>query len=125
MKYHVSNLSGQWIVEHGPTRGICKEMSLFCVGACSREKGDKPIRMEDRVCNHIEELTCMTWLAGAVERLIQATMLYVSCSWEDLQSEVCDFSDATWESASLNVQRRPTAVSRYGTVQDQDDTIKY
>ena len=113
-KYHISNLSGQWIAKHGISKGICNEMRLirlFCVASVqsSHREVDKLLRMEDGKVNDIEGQTCKTWLERAIERLRAAGL---ACgSWNELEKNVCRFRNEHWQIVSMNMQPRPTRSS--------------
>lgn len=119
-KLHITNLGfcpGNWIADHGVTKGVLKSMALIGLMRISREDPANErviadiIRQEDAILNNIPEITCRIWVLRACERLRQAGYMSFP-SLEALEREAFAFGNLNLQSADRALQPRPLVDSR-------------
>lgn len=116
-KYHMRNLGGGWIPDHGPTGGVfksnflCVLVQIATVAQAEHAQLDQIMRSRDRDVNSIPGVTCRVWLIVILQQLIQHGL--VRCSSVDaLVQECMDFGNQHSAEAASNMQPRPVVRSR-------------
>lgn len=112
-KYHiVDDKLGSWVPEHGFTRGALTSrhlVGLFRVAdidPAKRNLVQKLIEAEDDILNSIPELSCLDFVARALERM-KASGYMDYPSWPELEREIFRFANI----ANLAENRdKPTAL---------------
>lgn len=115
-KYHMKNLGGGWIADHGSTGGVFKSQFLCVlveIGSIPADKEgtlDQIIRSRDCSANTTPGFTCRVWVFVILPLLVQFGLLRCN-DLADLQQEYFDFGNAHMNSAASNDQPRPVEVS--------------
>lgn len=118
VKYHMKNIGGGWIADHGPTGGVFKS-NFLCVliqvatlPQTARNTLDELMRSRDADVNMIPGVTCRVWLMKILQKLIQNGI--VRCSNPDaLQQECMSFGNQYGPGAAINQQPRPVVRSKF------------
>lgn len=116
-KYHMKNIGGGWIPDHGPTGGVfksnflCVLIQVATIPETARSSLDQIMRSHDGDVNNIPGVTCRVWLVKTLEKLIQHGL--VRCgSPDELQQECMSFGNQYSPGAAINQQPRPVVRSR-------------
>ncbi|KKK20528.1 hypothetical protein P175DRAFT_0504931 [Aspergillus ochraceoroseus IBT 24754] len=115
-KYHMRNLGGGWIPDHGPTGGafksnfLCVLIEITNVPHVKHGLLDQIMRSRDGDVNSIPGITCRVWLMVILRELIRQGI--VRCSNIDgLQQECMTFGNQYSQGAANNTQPRPVVRS--------------
>ena len=120
MKYHVKNIGGGWITDHGITKGVFKSfllVGLFRIANVPpgwESVVDNKIRTYDSQLNHINGITCRKWVLWVLAKLQEPDNGYSILKCNDLnalEQELLAFGNANAMSTSHNVQPRPVGAS--------------
>ncbi|KAL4916556.1 hypothetical protein BDW62DRAFT_103327 [Aspergillus aurantiobrunneus] len=116
LKYHMRNLGGGWIPDHGPTGGVfksnflCVLIEIANVPHAKHGSLDQIMRSRDGDVNSIPGITCRVWLMVILRELIRQGI--VRCSNIDgLQQECMAFGNQYSSGAANNTQPRPVVRS--------------
>lgn len=120
IKYHLKNLGGGWITDHGWTGGVMKSqflcvlVQIASIAADEEQRLDRIMRTYDGSANDIADVTCRVWLVEILQHLVQEKL--VECN--DLQSLLAEcfaFGNQYMTDAAANRQPRPVVVSTHCT----------
>ncbi|KAE8404950.1 hypothetical protein BDV37DRAFT_100279 [Aspergillus pseudonomiae] len=116
-KYHMRNLGGGWIPDHGPTSGVfksnflCVLIQIANVPEPKHAILDQTMRSRDDDVNQIPGVTCRIWLMTILQRLIEEGL--VRCDdHQKLQDECMMFGNQYSATAASNSQPRPVVRSK-------------
>lgn len=116
-KYHIKNLGGGWITDHGPTGGVfksnflCVLVQIATVPQTIHVQLDQIMRTYDANVNSIPGVSCRVWLLTILQKLIQNGI--VRCSnIVQLQQECLAIGNQHSAAAAQNTQPRPVVRSR-------------
>ncbi|KAJ6095209.1 hypothetical protein N7486_005955 [Penicillium sp. IBT 16267x] len=116
-KYHMRNLGGSWMPDHGPTGGVFKSNFLCVLVQVAIVPGtvygrlDQTMRSHDGDVNSIPGVTCRVWLMEILQKLIQQGIVRCSNA-EALLQECMGIGNQYRASAAINQQPRPVLRSR-------------
>ncbi|KAM5442921.1 hypothetical protein MferCBS31731_001793 [Microsporum ferrugineum] len=115
-KYHMKNLAGGWIADHGETGGVFKS-NFLCVliqiASVPPEKKtllDQVMKSRDGDVNSIPGMSCRVWVLTIAEKLAQQGLLRYS-SLEALEQECFRVGNQYSAGAADNNQPRPVVRS--------------
>ncbi|KAK2865485.1 hypothetical protein FQN49_003524 [Arthroderma sp. PD_2] len=115
-KYHMKNLGGGWIADHGPTGGVFKS-NFLCVliqiGSIPQAKEaelDQVMKSHDGDVNSIPGVTCRIWVLAILQRLAQQGLVRYS-SRDALEQECMRIGNQYSAGAARNNQPRPVVRS--------------
>ncbi|PYI23212.1 hypothetical protein BO99DRAFT_470967 [Aspergillus violaceofuscus CBS 115571] len=116
-KYHMKNMSGGWIPDHGATSGVfksnflCTLVEIASVPVAKQEQLHQIMRSRDGDVNSIPGISCRVWLMVILQSLIEAGI--VRCNRpEALQQECMAFGNQFSAGAAKNNQPRPVVRSQ-------------
>jgi hypothetical protein len=119
-KYHMRNVGGGWLPDHGPTGGVfksnflCVLVQIASIPADEEQRLDQLMRTYDSNVNSIPGVTCRVWLFRILEVLVQGGL--VRCAdLQALEAECMDCGNQHMSSAANNTQPRPVVASRLCT----------
>ena len=117
LKYHMRNLGGGWIPDHGTTGGVfksnflCVLIQIANVPLAKHSLLDQIMRSHDGDVNSIPGVTCRVWLMAILQKLIQHGIVHCS-NVDALQQECMVFGNQYSAGAAMNTQPRPVVSSR-------------
>ncbi|KAJ5960963.1 uncharacterized protein N7479_008113 [Penicillium vulpinum] len=116
-EYHMRNLGGGWIPDHGPTGGFFKSNFLCVLVQVAIVPGtvygelDRIMRPHDGDVNSIPGVTCRVLLMRILEKLTEQSI--VRCrNFDALLLECMAIGNQYSASAAINQQPRPVVRSR-------------
>ncbi|KAJ5492700.1 hypothetical protein N7539_001446 [Penicillium diatomitis] len=116
VKYHMRNIGGGWMPDHGPTGGVfksnflCVLIQVGTIPEAARNTLDQTMRSHDGDVNTIPGVTCRVWVLTIFRRLMQYGI--VRCSdIGGLERECMTLGNQYSPGAAINQQPRPVVRS--------------
>ncbi|RAL01567.1 uncharacterized protein BO80DRAFT_424771 [Aspergillus ibericus CBS 121593] len=116
-KYHMTNLGGGWIPDHGLTGGVfksnflCVLVEIATIPPAQHDQVDQIMRFHDGDINSIPGVTCRVWVLTILQKLIQNGLVLCN-DIKALEQECMGFGNQYQGAAAQNDQPRPVVKSR-------------